>query len=135
MPTLRQIEAIFDNLSQGNAAEFYKHVDDNVAWTVKGTFCAIAGEYNSKAAFFTGIKSLSSTWATPLKLVVQDIIFDGDKRAAVEMKAVDVICKNGLAFNNEYVWVCHFNKENRIVKINAFMDTDLVTRAIEQNSD
>lgn len=58
-----------------------------------------------------------------MKLVVQDIIFDGHKRAAVEMKAVDMKCKNGLAFTNEYVWVCHFNDENKIVKINAFMDT------------
>lgn len=36
MPTLQQIEAIFDNLSKGNAPKFFEHVDDNVAWTVKG---------------------------------------------------------------------------------------------------
>ncbi|KAF3031120.1 hypothetical protein E8E11_000151, partial [Didymella keratinophila] len=71
--------------------------------------------------------------ATPLKLVVQDIIHNRANKAAVELKAVDVDCKDGLKFTNEYVWVCHFNDQDKIVKINAFMDTDLVTRAIERN--
>lgn len=88
-----------------------------------GTFCPIAGSYGSKTAFHAGTKALSSSWATPLKLVVQDIIFDGKNRAAVELKAVDVVCKSGLAFTNEYVWVCHFNDQDKIVKINAYMDT------------
>ncbi|KAL1611043.1 hypothetical protein SLS59_000680 [Nothophoma quercina] len=54
---------------------------------------------------------------------VKDIIFDGRNRAAVELKAVDVKCKNGLAFTNEYVWVCHFSEDNKITKINALMGT------------
>ncbi|KAH7357517.1 hypothetical protein BKA66DRAFT_612629 [Pyrenochaeta sp. MPI-SDFR-AT-0127] len=133
MPSLEKIRAIFDTIGQGNMPGFFAHVDDNVEWTVKGTFCPISGQYKSKEAFHNGTKALSSTWATPLKLVVQDIVHDGRNKAAVELKAVDVKCKDGLPFTNEYVWVCHFNDEDRIVRINAFMDTDLVTRAIQQN--
>jgi ketosteroid isomerase-like protein len=58
-----------------------------------------------------------------LELIVRGIIFDVRDRAAVELKAMDVDYKNGLAFTNEYVWVCHFNEDNKIVKINAFMNT------------
>lgn len=87
-----------------------------------GTFCPISGHYHSKAEFHEGIKALSSTWASPLKLEIQNIICDG-RQAAVEMKAVDTKCKNGLPFTNEYTWVCEFNDQNKIVKIRAYMDT------------
>jgi hypothetical protein len=40
-----------------------------------------------------------------LELIVRGIIFDGRDGAAVELEAVDVDYKNGLAFTNEYVWV------------------------------
>jgi len=88
-----------------------------------GTFCPIAGHYTSAAAFQEGTRALSSTWANPLKLVVQNVISDGGSTACIELKAVDVKCKNGLPFTNEYAWICHFNGENKIVKVNAYMDT------------
>lgn len=88
-----------------------------------GTYCPISGHYKSKQAFHEGTRALSSTWATPLSLVVQDIIHDGANKAAVELKAVGVECKDGMKFTNEYVWVCHFNDHDKIVKISAFMDT------------
>ncbi|KAJ4351119.1 uncharacterized protein N0V89_006458 [Didymosphaeria variabile] len=133
MPTKEEITAIFDLIGSGQKDAFFENVDDNVDWTVKGTYCPIAGNYKSKQAFHDGTHALSSTWATPLKLVVQDIITDGKNKAAVQLKAEGVECKNGLKFPNEYVWVCHFNDRNKIVKVDAFMDTDLVTRAIQQN--
>jgi ketosteroid isomerase-like protein len=58
-----------------------------------------------------------------LKLVVQDIIHDGGNKAAVQLKAEGMECKNGLKFPNEYVWWCTFNDDAKITKINAFMDT------------
>ncbi|KAH7072044.1 hypothetical protein BKA63DRAFT_554909 [Paraphoma chrysanthemicola] len=134
MPSLEKIQAIFELLGQGRKDAFFENIADNVDWTVKGTYCPISGHYTSKQAFHDGTHALSSTWATPLKLVVQDIIHDGDNKAAVQLKAVGVECKNGLKFPNEYVWCCTFNSDAKIIKIDAFMDTDLVTRAIQQNS-
>lgn len=87
-----------------------------------GTFCPIAGHYHSKAEFQEGTQALSLTWASPLKLQIENIICDG-RQAAVEMKAVDTKCKSGLVFSNEYTWVCEFNDQNKIVKIRAYMDT------------
>lgn len=65
---------------------------------------------------------LAAAWATPLRLVVQNIIVDGND-VVVELKAVDTECKNGLPFTNEYAWVCRFNKDGKIDKVNAYMDT------------
>lgn len=87
-----------------------------------GTHCKISGHYKSASEFHKGTAALSSTWATPLKLVVQNIIASGNQ-AVVELKAVDVKCKNGLAFTNEYAWVLEFNDQNKIVKVRAYMDT------------
>ncbi|KAJ4319009.1 hypothetical protein N0V94_004146 [Neodidymelliopsis sp. IMI 364377] len=123
MPSLEKIRAIFDLIGSGQTQAFFENIDDDVDWTVKGTYCPISGNYKSKQAFHEGTRALSSTWATPLSLVVQDIIHDGANKAAVELKAVGVECKDGTKFTNEYVWVCHFNDQDKIVKINAFMDT------------
>ncbi|KAJ5833645.1 hypothetical protein N7474_001956 [Penicillium riverlandense] len=132
MPTTEQVRDIFAPLGEGKGPLFFEHIADDVDWQVKGTFCPISGHYHSKAAFHEGTKPLSSTWATPLKLEVQNIICDGHQ-AAVELKAVDTKCKNGLPFTNEYTWVCEFNEQNKIVKMRAYMDTDLVVRAIREN--
>ncbi|CAI7599752.1 unnamed protein product [Penicillium pancosmium] len=132
MPTAEQVRDIFAPFEKGNAALFFDNISEDVDWQVKGTYCPIAGHYHSKGEFHEGTKALSSTWASPLKLQVENIICDGHQ-AAVEMKAVDTKCKNGLPFTNEYNWVCEFDDKNKIVKIRAYMDTDLVVRAIQEN--
>lgn len=87
-----------------------------------GTFFQIAGHYTSKAELARGMSVLNTVWATPLKLVVMHILWDGN-HAAVELKAEDTYCKNGLPFTNEYAWICRFNEENKIVEVRAYMDT------------
>ncbi|PLB47651.1 hypothetical protein P170DRAFT_476334 [Aspergillus steynii IBT 23096] len=134
MPTTEQVRAIFASFEEGNAPSFFQHVVDDVDWEVKGTFCPIAGRYKSKAEFHEGTKSLSSTWASPLKLQVRNVICDGHQ-AVVEMRAMDTKCWNGLPFTNEYAWVCEFNDQNQIIRIRAYMDTDLVCRAIRENQE
>ncbi|KAK4936726.1 hypothetical protein LTR10_022450 [Elasticomyces elasticus] len=122
MASKQDIEAIFDNFAKGDLGAFFSHIDPNVDWTVKGTYCPISGHYNSAKAFQEGTAALSKTWAVPLKLVVQDILVEGNQ-AAVELKAVDVHCKNGLPFTNEYVWLVTFGDNKKIVKVRAYMDT------------
>ncbi|KAF4548399.1 Hypothetical protein D9617_28g065050 [Elsinoe fawcettii] len=151
MPTEAEVRAIFAPIERGDMPSFFENIRPDVDWTVKGedlpqkhgdatitanlcegTFCKISGHYQSLQEFHTGTKALSSTWASPLKLVVQNVIASGNQ-AAVELKAVDTSCKNGLPFTNEYSWVLQFDQNNKIKVVRAYMDTDLVTRAIEQN--
>ncbi|KAH7110161.1 hypothetical protein EDB81DRAFT_873887 [Dactylonectria macrodidyma] len=133
MVTHEHVRTIFDSVASGDMVSFWPHVDPNVDWTVKGTFCKISGRYKSAAAFQEGTKPLSSTWAGPLHLVVQNIIVDGNQ-AAVELKAVNTKTKDGEPFPNEYSWILGFNDEGKIITVRAYMDTDLVTRVIERNS-
>ncbi|KAH7137499.1 hypothetical protein B0J13DRAFT_559729 [Dactylonectria estremocensis] len=133
MVTHEHVRTIFEGPGRGDMASFWPHVDPNVDWTVKGTFCKISGHYKSAAAFHEGTKLLSSTWDGPLYLVVQNIIVDGNQ-AAVELKAENTKTKDGKPFPNEYTWILGFNDEGKIVTVRAYMDTDLVTRVIENNS-
>jgi hypothetical protein len=89
---------------------------------ITGAHCQIAGHYKSIEEFQQGTRALSSTWAGPLHLVVQNIIIEGNQ-AAVELKAVDTKTKNGDPFPNEYTWVLGFNDSGKIATVRAYMDT------------
>jgi len=39
----------------------------------------------------------------------------------------------GLTYDMVYCWIVKFDKNRKIVKVRAYLDTDLLTRAIEQN--
>ncbi|EAW15550.1 uncharacterized protein NFIA_048880 [Aspergillus fischeri NRRL 181] len=104
--------AIFEPFKRGNAPAFFEHIaDDELSVPLLDTTVP-------RLSFIIG-QSLSaqSTWASPLKLQIENIISDG------RQAAVDTMCKNELPFTNEYTWVCEFNEENKIIKIRAYMDT------------
>ncbi|KAF5719319.1 ketosteroid isomerase [Fusarium globosum] len=138
MVSHEHIRNIFAGPSKGDMASFWPHVEPNVDWTVKGTVhsqcthCKVSGRYRSIEDFQQGTRALSSTWAGPLHLVVQNIIIEGNQ-AAVELKAVNTETNSGDPFPNEYTWVLGFNDSGKIATVRAYMDTDLVTRVIEKN--
>ncbi|KAF5642464.1 uncharacterized protein FTJAE_3621 [Fusarium tjaetaba] len=132
MVTHEHVRNIFAGPSKGDMASFWPHVEPNVDWTVKGAHCKVSGRYKSIEEFQQGTRALSSTWAGPLHLVVQNIIIEGNQ-AAVELKAVNTQTKSGDPFPNEYTWVLGFNDNGKIATVRAYMDTDLVTRVIEKN--
>lgn len=39
----------------------------------------------------------------------------------------------GLDFDNRYTWVLKFNHERKIVQVHAYLDSELVKRALEEN--
>ncbi|KAL2863991.1 nuclear transport factor 2 family protein [Aspergillus lucknowensis] len=121
-PSKEDIHTIFEPLSRGDILTFFENVADDVDWIVKGTFFEMAGHYTSKKDLREKMKVLNTVFATPLKLVVKHILRDGS-RAAVELKAEDTYCRNGLPFTNEYAWICRFGGENKIVEVRAYMDT------------
>jgi len=85
------------------------------------------------------IKVLSGRILTePLRLKVANVVgsVTGDDgisgEVAVEFEAIDAVCKNGLTYDMRYAWVCSFDN-GKIVKVRAYLDTDLLTRAMDQN--
>ena len=142
---VQDIFSAFSSDSADTRASFFNHVLDDVNWTVMG-HCPLSGIYNSKQDFIKATVNLLGTHVLtePLRMAVHNVIVgevaaDGSQTAVVEMKAIDAKCNNGLVFDNVYCWVCKFVQESdasgnwKIGKVRAYVDTDLVKRAVEEN--
>ncbi|EXJ67237.1 uncharacterized protein A1O5_09884 [Cladophialophora psammophila CBS 110553] len=148
-PTKAQITRLFAPLAvQGRQPETLALLADNVDWTICGN-SPMSARYTSKQDFMENtLKVLRERVLTePLRLQVRNVVVSGggesegqgegkdeeiDGDAVVELEALDAWCKNGLAYDMRYCWVCKF-AAGKIVQVRAYIDTDLLTRAMQQN--
>jgi ketosteroid isomerase-like protein len=140
-PVFLKINALFSPLSQqGCQKEFIAHISESVHWEIPG-HSPMSGTYTSRKHFVDStLKVLAERVLTePLRLRVVNVVGalngDGDAmegEAAVELQAIDAVCKNGLEYDMRYVWVCRF-EGGKIVHVRAYLDTDLLTRAMKEN--
>ncbi len=145
--TRKDVLAIFSNLSSENASErtsFFDHVLDNVNWTIMG-HSPMSKTYTSKYDFINATLQVlgNQVLKGPLRMYAYNAIVaapseDGSQQAVVEMRALDAECRNGMTYDMTYCWVCTFidvEGERRIAKVRAYVDSDLLTRAIKENTE
>ncbi|KIW69513.1 hypothetical protein PV04_05386 [Phialophora macrospora] len=135
------VRALFEPLSiQGRQQETLALIADDVDWTIMG-HSPMSRQYSGKQDFVDNtLKVLRERVLTePLRLEVGDVVgaLDGEGddihgEVAVELRAIAAVCKNGLSYDMAYVWMCKFQK-GKIVRVRAYLDTDLLRRAMEQN--
>ncbi|KAJ7457649.1 ketosteroid isomerase-like protein [Mycena galericulata] len=132
-PTKSEIREIFAPLEQGDGKGFFAHVADDVDWTVMGHH-PLAGHYTSKQAFAQAtLARLARIMREPLRLALENVVGgDAEEQAVVELSA-NGVCKNGLKFDNRYAWVLKFDGNAKIVRVHAYLDSELVKRALEEN--
>jgi ketosteroid isomerase-like protein len=124
------VRDVFKSLENGDGADFFKHVDENVDWIVEGTH-PLAGHYRSKAQFIAGtFDKLAKVLPNGAQLVVEHLLVKGDE-AVVELHSL-ATAKNGLRFDNRYCWVVHF-KDKTIDRVRAYLDSAMVALLFEQN--
>lgn len=114
----------FDAWSRGDGRAFFKLVADDVRWTVTG-HTPISRTYNSKRDFRAALSAMSEHLASELKVVVRDVIADGDK-VAVQFES-HAQGKNGTAYDQTYCWVLRL-AEGQVREVVAYLDTELVTK-------
>lgn len=142
-PTADQIKQTFAPLGERDkGSEFFDHVSDDVKWTVIG-HTSISGVYTNKQAFVDATLSLlrDRVLTEALRIEVFRVIGGGPDSdwAAVQLRAAEgTRCKNGLPYDMQYCWTCRFGKdggpeEGKIVEVIAYLDTDLLSRAIAEN--
>lgn len=125
------VRDLFSNLETGHSDQFFERVRDDVDWTVMGTH-PLAGHYRSKRAFLDAtFARLGKVLKDGVILKVVDLHMDGDV-AIVELRALST-ANNGKPFDNTYCWVCTFDRDGRIAKVRAYLDSALVARLIEEN--
>lgn len=128
--TSDRIRAIFKGLEAGDGASFFEHVADDVDWIVMGTH-PLAGEYHSKKAFREGtFAKLDKVLQAGAQLQVENVLVQRDE-AAVELRSL-ATARNGMRFDNRYSWIVYF-RNNRIVRVRAYLDSAMVARLFEEN--
>jgi uncharacterized protein len=124
------VRRIFAGLEHGDGAAFFEHVADDVDWTVMGTH-PLAGHYKSRAEFTAAtFAKLGKVLPGGAQLNVNDVFIAGDV-AIVELHS-KATAKNGFRFDNHYCWVCYF-KNNKIIRVRAYLDSAMVARLFAEN--
>jgi len=125
-----KVENLFKNLETGNNDNFFKHVSDDVSWTVMGTH-PLAGTYHSKEEFVSHtFQRLNRILKKGVILKVKNIFLQ-DETAVVEMESISTAL-NGNPFNNTYCWVVYF-RDDVIIEVRAYVDSALVQKVIDEN--
>ena len=124
------VREIFKGLENGDGASFFKHVADDVDWTVMGTH-PLAGHYLSKKAFVAGtFAKLGEVLTNGTQLRTEHMIVKEDQ-AVVELRSL-ATAQNGMCFDNRYCWVVYF-RDGVIVRVRAYLDSAMVTRLFQEN--
>lgn len=125
-----RVREIFKGLDSGDGSMFFRHVAENVDWTVMGTH-PLAGHYLSKKAFIDGtFAKLAKVLPQGAELHTEHVIVQDDQ-AVVELRSL-ATATNGMRFDNRYCWVVSF-QDGMIVRVRAYLDSAMVARLFEEN--
>lgn len=121
----RLVREAFRPWEQGDSGPFFDLVADDVHWTVIGSTPA-SGVYQSKQALInTAFGPLLGRLNGPLMTRFVDLATDGDK-VFLRFESSGV-AKTGLRYEQVYCFAMVM-REQRIVEIVAYLDTDLLAR-------
>lgn len=121
------VRAAFLPWEQGDSGPFFELVADDVRWTVIGS-TPFSGVFESKQALLDGAFGvLVDHLEDGLQTRLVDIIAAGDK--VVLQHTSHGIGTNGVTYDQAYCFVMTL-RDDRIVEIVAYVDTDLLVRII-----
>jgi uncharacterized protein len=128
--TIEYVNRLFEDLSTGNESAFFDNVADAVHWTVMGTH-PLGGVYKSKEDFLKNdFERLAKVLKEGVILKVYGTLVSGDT-AVVEMTQTSTTL-NGKPYLNVHCWVVRF-VDDMITEVRSYVDSFLVTQAIEEN--
>ncbi|CAK4031573.1 Hypothetical predicted protein [Lecanosticta acicola] len=132
-PTKPEIEELCSALATSDTSPFFSRVSPNVTWDVMGTHPA-AGHFTTLQAWKDGaLGAVQTALDGPLALKPTNVCGGGEQEwAAVELEA-NATCKNGMPYNQRYVWMLRFDKSGTIVQARAYLDSALVQKAMVSN--
>jgi ketosteroid isomerase-like protein len=124
------IEEIFTALSNGNDEPLLAAMADEMTWNWKGSL-NWTKSFKGKDEVVNGLwRSVRENIKKPYKVNVHRIIGE------TEFFAVEMTGRNTTStdkrYENNYCWVCHM-KNGKLVEINEYMDTELVSLAFGSN--
>ena len=124
----RLVADAFAAWEHGDFKPFFEIVADDVTWTVIGS-TTISGTYHGKQAFLDGaVGPIHDALGGPIQATVLNIFEDGD-HVILQWKG-ESMTRSGRPYHQVYCWVMRL-ADGMIVQSTAYLDTDLVRRALE----
>lgn len=118
------LKMIFSQLEKGDYKAFWSYFHEDAVWVVEGTH-ALAGKYNSLNEFKkSAFDRLQQVLASPVKYKVREVLADGSK--GVVIMEGDSTTREGVPFHNRYCWIINIAANDKIDRVDAFFDTQLI---------
>lgn len=136
-PSRAEITTLFKNLSSPSTqSKFFAGVSDNVNWWIVGS-TPMSKTYTSKKDFQDATLAIlnGKVLDGPLGFRLNHVVVDSETGwATAEMAAMDATCRNGMPYPMRYCWVVRFGEDSGLIEeVRAYLDSELLTKAIEQN--
>ncbi|KAK5086557.1 hypothetical protein LTR05_003725 [Lithohypha guttulata] len=134
-PSQEEVLDLFSQLAkQETQKNFFAQVRDDVNWWIVGS-TPMSRTYTSKQDFQNATLEIlnKKVLGQPLCMRVVNVVA-GKDQAVGELEAIDATCRNGLEYPMRYCWVLHFDDDGKIDRVRAYLDTELLSKAIAQNS-
>jgi ketosteroid isomerase-like protein len=121
------VRHIYTELSQGNVAPLYAHLDEQIEWTIIGS-TPLSGTYRGVEAVRSQLGAgLRAALTGPVqftinRLTAEDdvVVLEADGRATT---------KTGRPYNNRYCIVSRIT-DGKLREITDYIDTELITNAL-----
>jgi ketosteroid isomerase-like protein len=118
------LKMIFSHLEKGDMKSFWDYVSEDVTWIVEGTH-PFAGKYTTLSEFRKAtFDRLPQVLAAPIKFKVKEMLVDGN-RGVIIMDG-DSTTHDGTPFHNRYCWIVTVGANDKIERVDAFLDTQLI---------
>ncbi|RJF89975.1 nuclear transport factor 2 family protein [Oleomonas cavernae] len=121
------MQAIFDDLAQGNSKAFVAAMADDFRWTIMGTTKWSRTFEGKEAVLGDLLKSLRAVIPDRIRTIADRFIADGDH--VVVLAHGQNLTKAGVPYNNRYCYVFRL-AEGRLRELTEYLDTELVTKAL-----
>lgn len=118
------LKMIFSHLEKGDFKLFWGYFSEDVTWIVEGNH-PLAGKYTTLSEFRKGtFDRLQQVLSGPIRFKVKEILVDGN-RGVVVMDG-DATTHEGASFHNRYCWIVDMGANDKIERVDAFLDTQAV---------
>ena len=129
----RTLQAMLVPLAEGDARPFVAGMAEDIQWTVTGSF-PWAGTFRGKDALRKELFAVvMARFKPPYRVTIKRILTDGDY-ATVELQGVGNTTHDGLAYPQEYCWVCRL-ADGKLKEVAEYGDTYLAMRVLGEPPD
>lgn len=124
------MEEIFAGLAKGDRTSFADSMADDFSWTIAGVATKWAGTWRGKQVVREQLMApLFAQFADTYTNTAVSFTAEED-RVVVECRG-RVVTKKGTRYDNQYCYVCRFDRHGKLTSLIEYADTALMEAALQ----